>query len=186
MNGDLLFSQMIAKVFAEGHRKEISGTLRRDFLYSRFVNYDVIKPNPSIIVNTPTKPKTMKQIILISASIYGMLSVILGAMGAHAFKKILSQEQLQSFETGVKYQMYHAIVLLVIGFYFQFDTKLQHAMGWSFILGVLLFSFSIYLLSFSQNWGVDLKFLGPITPLGGILLIAGWVMLLLQVLKIKG
>ncbi|MBI9036124.1 MAG: DUF423 domain-containing protein [Bacteroidales bacterium] len=127
----------------------------------------------------------MKQFVLITATIYGMLAVILGAFGAHVFKNILNTVQLQSFETGVRYQMYHAIVLLVIGFYFQFDTKLQNMMAWSFILGVLLFSVSIYLLSFSQSWGVNLKFLGPVTPLGGLLMIGGWVMLLMNVLKMK-
>ncbi len=125
----------------------------------------------------------MKQIVLACGSFYGALSVVLGALGAHALKKILTIEQLASFETGVKYQMYHAIVLLIIGFVFSFDTKLQQYMGWSFIIGVLLFSFSIYLLVLSSQMGVSMRFLGPITPFGGLLMIAGWVMLLIAVLK---
>lgn len=125
----------------------------------------------------------MKQIVLACGSFYGALSVVLGALGAHALKKILTIDQLTSFETGVKYQMYHAIVLLIIGFVFSFDTKLQQYMGWSFIIGVLLFSFSIYLLVLSSQMGVSMRFLGPVTPLGGLLMIAGWIMLLIAVLK---
>ncbi len=125
----------------------------------------------------------MKQIVLIAATIYGGLSVTLGALGAYALKKVLSEAQLQSFEVGVKYQMYHAIVLLVIGFFLSFDTRLQQFMGWSFMAGTFLFSFSIYLLSLSGWMGVSLKFLGPVTPLGGLLLILGWCLLLIQVLR---
>ncbi len=125
----------------------------------------------------------MKQTVLIIASIYGMFAVILGALGAHAFKKILSEDKLQSFETGVKYQMYHAIVLLIIGLYFQFQNGLEKGMAWSFIVGTLFFSVSIYLLVFSEYWGVNLKFLGPVTPLGGLGMIAGWAMLLYIFIK---
>jgi uncharacterized membrane protein YgdD (TMEM256/DUF423 family) len=127
----------------------------------------------------------MKQIVLISATIYGGLSVILGALGAHALKKVLSEAQLQSFEVGVKYQMYHAIVLLVLGFFLSFDTRLQTYMGWSFIGGTFLFSFSIYFLSLQSVLGANLKFLGPVTPLGGLLMIVGWCLLLIQVIRYK-
>lgn len=118
-----------------------------------------------------------QQIILISGAIFGMLAVIFGAFGAHALKKILSDDQLKSFETGVKYQMYHAIVLLFVGANSPSPSQL---MGWSFILGIVLFSFSIYGLVLSDAKGKKMKFLGPITPLGGLLLIVGWVMLLLE------
>ena len=118
-----------------------------------------------------------QQIVLISGAIFGMLAVIFGAFGAHALKKILSDDQLKSFETGVKYQMYHAIVLLFVGSNFSSPNQL---MGWSFISGILLFSFSIYGLVLSDAKGKKMKFLGPITPLGGLLLIIGWVMLLFE------
>ncbi|MCT4591746.1 MAG: DUF423 domain-containing protein [Carboxylicivirga sp.] len=127
----------------------------------------------------------MKQIVLISATIYGGLSVILGALGAHALKKVLSEAQLQSFEVGVKYQMYHAIVLLVLGFFLSFDTRLQTYMGWSFISGTFLFSVSIFFLSLQSVLGANLKFLGPVTPLGGLLMIVGWCLLLIQVIRYK-
>ncbi len=119
-----------------------------------------------------------KPIVLIIASVYGLLSVILGAMGAHVLKKILPADKLQSFETGVKYQMYHALVLLVIGLYFSFENNLEKSTAWMFVLGVLFFSFSIYGLSMMEVWKVNLKFLGPITPIGGLLLMLGWAMLI--------
>lgn len=120
----------------------------------------------------------MKNITLIIGAVYGMSAVILGAFGAHAFKKILSAEKLQSFETGIKYQMYHALLLLVLGFFLKFDTGLEKTTSWLLISGTFLFSVSIYLLNFQEVWGKNLKFLGPITPLGGLLMIVGWALLL--------
>ncbi|MBK5721622.1 DUF423 domain-containing protein [Dysgonomonas sp. Marseille-P4677] len=127
----------------------------------------------------------MKQIVLIAAGIYGMLSVILGAFGAHAFKQILSTEKLVSFETGVRYQMYHAIILLIIGFTLSFTSPLEKWAAICFIIGVLLFSFSIYFLSFAEHWNLNLRFLGPITPLGGLFMIAGWLLLIIFFVKNK-
>ena len=127
----------------------------------------------------------MKSLTLIIGTIYGMTSVILGAFGAHAFKKVLSLERLTSFETGVKYQMYHALLLLIIGFFLKFETGTEKWASWCIILGVILFSFSIYLLSFQEVWGVNLKFLGPITPLGGLLMITGWALLIYVFAKTK-
>jgi len=125
----------------------------------------------------------MKQLVLIIGSLYGALSVILGAFGAHALKKVLPLPQLESFEVGVKYQMHHAILLLIIGFYFSFENKWQVIMGWSFIIGTFLFSVSIYLLSTASLYGGSLKFLGPVTPFGGLLMIIGWMLLLANVVK---
>ena len=120
-----------------------------------------------------------QQIVIVTAAIFGMLSVIFGAFGAHALKKILSKEQLHSFEVGVKYQMYHAIVLLALGFNTQ---SISSTIYWCFTLGIILFSFSIYGLVLSDAKGKKLKFLGPITPLGGLLLIIGWLSLLIDAL----
>ncbi|MBE0424227.1 MAG: DUF423 domain-containing protein [Lutibacter sp.] len=119
----------------------------------------------------------MTQFTLLFASILGGLAAVFGAFGAHALKKILSDDQLKSFETGVKYQMYHAIVLLVIGFNFKLETALEKYMVYSFMAGVLLFSFSIYGLVISSAKNKKLTFLGPVTPLGGLLLIVGWSLL---------
>lgn len=126
----------------------------------------------------------MIQFTLLFASILGGLAVVLGAFGAHALKKILSEEQLKSFETGVKYQMYHAIVLLVIGFNFKLETASEKYMVYSFMLGVLLFSFSIYGLVISSAKNKKLTFLGPVTPLGGLLLIIGWGLLFYNILNL--
>ena len=127
----------------------------------------------------------MKTITLIIGAVYGLTSVILGAFGAHALKKVLSVERLTSFETGVKYQMYHALLLLLIGFFLKFETGIEKTTAWFIILGVIFFSFSIYLLSFQEVWGINLKFLGPITPIGGLLMITGWALLIYIFAKTK-
>lgn len=124
----------------------------------------------------------MSQFTLQFASLLGGLAVIFGAFGAHALKKILSGEQLKSFETGVKYQIYHAIVLLIIGFNFNLETMSEKYMIYSFITGIILFSFSIYGLVISSANNKKLRFLGPITPLGGLFLIIGWGLLAYNVL----
>ena len=125
----------------------------------------------------------MKQLVLAIGGFYGMTSVILGAFGAHAFKKILPAEKLASFETGVKYQMYHALLLVAIGLFLQFQTTLEKSAAWCIISGTFVFSVSIYLLSFADHWGANLKWLGPITPLGGLLMIVGWALLIFYFLK---
>lgn len=125
----------------------------------------------------------MKTITLVFGAAYGMLSVILGAFGAHALKKILSVERLESFETGVRYQMYAAFFLLIAGYILKFDTSSQRWISILMIVGTILFSFSIYGLSLQDYLGVNLKFLGPITPLGGLFMILSWLMLIFYFLK---
>jgi uncharacterized membrane protein YgdD (TMEM256/DUF423 family) len=122
----------------------------------------------------------IQQTFIITGAFFGMLAIIFGAFGAHALKKILSDDQLKSFETGVKYQMYHAIILLLLGFNFQFSTS---AMYWCFTLGIILFSFSIYGLVLNDAKGKKLKFLGPITPIGGLLFVVGWLLLILKTIN---
>lgn len=113
---------------------------------------------------------------------FGLLAVILGAFGAHALKKKFTVDQQQSFETGVRYQMYHAIVLIGIGELYK-DVALFQTISILFIVGVILFSFSIYGLCLSSAFGRKLRFLGPITPLGGLFLVIGWALFLYQVLS---
>ncbi|GAB0155355.1 DUF423 domain-containing protein [Chryseobacterium sp. Alg-005] len=127
----------------------------------------------------------MKTITLVIGAVYGLVSVILGAFGAHAFKKILSVERLESFETGVRYQMYAAFFLLIVGYILKFETGSEKWISWLMIFGTILFSVSIYFLSFQDYWGVNLKFLGPITPLGGLFMILSWGMLILYFAKNK-
>lgn len=111
-------------------------------------------------------------------ALYGLLAVVFGAFGAHALTKTFTEDQLKSFETGVKYQMYHAILLVVLGFNFNLDTALERNMIYCFIFGTLLFSFSIYGLCLSASKGKKIRFLGPVTPIGGLLLVTGWALLL--------
>lgn len=127
----------------------------------------------------------MKTLTLIIGAVYGLLSVILGAFGAHAFKKILSVERLESFETGVRYQIYAAFFLLIVGYILKFETSSEKWISILMIAGTFLFSVSIYFLSFQDVWGVNLKFLGPITPLGGLFMIISWGMLIWYFAKAK-
>ena len=120
----------------------------------------------------------MIQKALIFGSLLGCTAVIFGAFGAHLLKKKLTIDQLQSFETGVKYQMYHAIVLLILGFNLEINASLDNCIIYAFIIGTLLFSFSIYGLVLSSANNKKIKFLGPITPLGGLFLVAGWALLI--------
>jgi uncharacterized membrane protein YgdD (TMEM256/DUF423 family) len=116
-------------------------------------------------------------------ALYGLLAIIFGAFGAHALKKSFTADQLKSFETGVKYQMYHALILIVLGFNFNMDTTLQKYMVYFFILGTFLFSFSIYGLTLSGIKGIKWRFLGPVTPIGGLLLVSGWALLLYEFIR---
>jgi len=112
-------------------------------------------------------------------AIFGMTAVVLGAFGAHALKKKFTADQQDSFETGVRYQFYHALVLLASGFAQSAGLIEPGVYLWFFICGTVLFSFSIYGLCLSGAFGTKWRFLGPVTPLGGLLLVAGWVSLLI-------
>tara|TARA_R110000787_G_scaffold100989_1_gene206165 strand:- start:121 stop:507 length:387 start_codon:yes stop_codon:yes gene_type:complete len=116
-------------------------------------------------------------------ALLGLLAVIFGAFGAHILKKIFTIEQLHSFETGVKYQMYHALVILMLSFNLNLESSLEKNMMFCFIIGTFLFSFSIYGLCISAAKGKKLKILGPITPLGGLFLVIGWGLLLYNFIK---
>lgn len=120
----------------------------------------------------------METIVLNFGIIYGALAICFGAFGAHLLKKYMSAELLVSFETGVRYQMYHAIVLVFLSQFLNFDNSFSQYAVNLIIIGVLLFSFSIYGLCLSATFGKKIKILGPITPLGGLCLIAGWLCLL--------
>lgn len=120
----------------------------------------------------------MKQLVLIVGAFYGMLSIILGAFGAHAFKDILSVEKLASFEVGVRYMMYSALTLLILGFFLDFTTGIEKNAARLIMVGSFMFSVSIYFLAFSEKINVPSKILGPITPVGGTLMLVGWGMLL--------
>ncbi len=126
---------------------------------------------------------------ILTGSIFAALAVILGAMGAHALKEggQLTDVQLNSWDTGSRYQMYHAFALIAIGILAKVfgETKLLKSAMWLFIIGVLFFSGSIYFLSTRNITGFNAGFLGPITPLGGLLFIAGWLCVFVSFLRKK-
>lgn len=125
----------------------------------------------------------MKNLISLAAFFAGT-AVILGAFGAHALKEKLSIQQLQVFETGVKYQFYHAFALLALGILAdKFNAPALNYSAWFFVAGILLFSGSLYLLSTIDINGMTAikSILGPITPLGGLSFILGWISLLIAV-----
>ena len=127
----------------------------------------------------------MNRTIALTGTIFLMISIILGAFGAHALKEVLKEEQLLSFETGVRYQMIHGLGLLIIGLNAdRHGFKLQSVYRF-LLLGVLLFSVSIYFLALQDVLGMKLRFLGPITPIGGLLMIVGWSVYGIQLLRSK-
>jgi uncharacterized membrane protein YgdD (TMEM256/DUF423 family) len=127
----------------------------------------------------------MERKITSVAALMGITSIILGAFGAHALKKQLSVEQLVSFETGVKYQMYHALFLLFLGMNTFLNEKVKKTVFQLVIFGVFFFSGSIYLLTTKAITGVDFKFIGIVTPIGGAFLIVGWSILFWNIWKSK-
>jgi uncharacterized membrane protein YgdD (TMEM256/DUF423 family) len=100
-----------------------------------------------------------------------MLAIILGAFGAHALKDVLTMDQLLSFETAVRYQMYHVIVLLFVNTYNGFSSLQKNRISCFFFFGILLFSGSIYAIQLTK---ITAKSIWFITPLGGVLLVTGW------------
>jgi uncharacterized membrane protein YgdD (TMEM256/DUF423 family) len=112
--------------------------------------------------------------LFLSAGLSGMLSVMLGAYGAHGLKSRLSEDLMNTFQTGVEYQMYHSLALLIAGMlaYQWPETQLIRWSGYLFLVGMIMFSGSLYLLSLT-----GLRIFGPITPLGGLVLIAAWLLL---------
>lgn len=121
-----------------------------------------------------------------TAALLGMIAIILGAFGAHALKKVLSIEQLATFETGVRYQMYHALFLLFIGLIPDLSSKAKNNIYNLVLSGVLLFSGSIYLLATNALTPIDFRVIGFVTPIGGLLLICAWTVLLFNILKKAG
>jgi len=125
----------------------------------------------------------MVLIAQLAGALLGMLAVVFGAFGAHLFKKTFTAEQLNSFETGVKYQMYHALLILMLSFNLNLDTALEKNIIYCFLIGTVLFSFSIYGLCISASKGKKIKILGPVTPLGGLFFVIGWGLLFFYFIK---
>ncbi len=113
------------------------------------------------------------------AAISGAVAVILGAFGAHSLKGALPAEQLQVYETGVRYQFYHTLAILLCGLLLrQSESGLFKTSGYFFLAGIFCFSGSLYLLSSRALLGIEnWSFLGPVTPVGGLFFIIGWLLL---------
>lgn len=127
----------------------------------------------------------MNRKFLITGAILGLLAVIIGAFGAHGLKPFLDEAARESFETGVKYQMYHALLFLVLGSFKRNFFRFQKPIFFLLLFGVICFSGSIFLLATNNLTTLDFKGIALVTPLGGTLLIAGWIFLLIEFIKIK-
>jgi uncharacterized membrane protein YgdD (TMEM256/DUF423 family) len=125
----------------------------------------------------------MNRKIISTAALFGMIAIILGAFGAHALKKVLTAEHLITFETGVRYQMYHALFLLFIGTTTIINQKRKNLIYNLTVLGVLFFSGSIYLLATDSLTQIDFKIFGFLTPIGGLLLISAWFLLFFDLIR---
>jgi uncharacterized membrane protein YgdD (TMEM256/DUF423 family) len=120
-----------------------------------------------------------QKIILKVAAFFGATAVAFGALGAHALKSVLSAQSLASFTTAVRYQMWHALALLfLVAFAEKINPSPWISRLWT--SGVVLFSGSIYLLSLDELMNLNFSFLGPLTPIGGLALILGWILLLIR------
>ncbi|AEH01124.1 protein of unknown function DUF423 [Lacinutrix sp. 5H-3-7-4] len=122
--------------------------------------------------------------MLILGAVYGLLAVIIGAFAAHGLKPKISAEAIQSFETGVRYQMYHALLLLFVGNLEIISAKSKKIIFYLVLIGVIFFSGSIFLLATNTLTAFNFKVIGFITPIGGLLLIISWVVMLINFLKI--
>lgn len=119
------------------------------------------------------------------AILFCTTSVVLGAFGAHLLKDLLTEHQLSSFQTGIRYQMFHGLSILILALNENYFTEKLNRVLQLMSVGIILFSLSIYLLNLQELLELPLSFLGPVTPLGGLFLIASWILLFLNVKKNK-
>lgn len=127
----------------------------------------------------------MNKKILATGVFFGVIAIVLGAFAAHGLKKLVDADAIQSFETGVRYQLYHAFLLLIIGSSSFLNIKAKKWVFYLIIVGVLCFSGSIYGLATDALSSFNFKSIALITPLGGVLLISAWLVMLIDILKSK-
>ena len=127
----------------------------------------------------------MNKKIVLTALVFGIFTIVLGAFGAHGLKQYLSAEQLSSFEVGVKYLMFHALFLMFVASTNFVEENEKKAIFYFTLFGTLFFSGSIFLLTTKNVTGIDFKILGPVTPIGGLLLIVAWIWLFIKILMKK-
>lgn len=127
----------------------------------------------------------MNKKILIAGSVLGIIGIILGAFAAHGLEKLVNTEAIKSFETGVRYQIYHAFLLLILGGTSFVSHNRKKVILYLVLIGVILFSGSIYGLATNQLSNFDFKTIAMITPIGGLSLIIAWIVMLIDILKTK-
>lgn len=126
----------------------------------------------------------MNRRIILTASLFGGLAVILGAFGAHGLKNLISADAITIWAKGVEYQFYHTFALLFLSTFARFRTKLVDIAYYCFTLGVIFFSGSLYLLATREVLELGfVNFIGPVTPVGGLFFVTGWIFLFLAALK---
>ena len=126
----------------------------------------------------------MKPTIVLIGGIFILLGILVGAFGAHILENHLGNQQLTSLQTGVHYQIYHGLALIIIGFNID-KIKNAKIIHWGWVVGTLLFSGSIYFLSLDDIFESNFSFLWPLTPIGGSLLIVTWALFVIQFIKLK-
>ena len=119
----------------------------------------------------------MNKTIFSTGIVFGTLDVLLGVFGAHGLEKLVDADAIQTYETGVRYQMYHALLLLILANTNFLSEKKKRIIYYLITLGIIIFSFSIFLLATNDLTSFDFKKIGLLTPLGGTLLILGWIVL---------
>lgn len=127
----------------------------------------------------------MNKRIILTAAFLGALAVILGAFGAHSLKNLISPSALEIWQKGVEYQFYHVFALLYLSTFARYKNKLIGLAYLFFTLGIVLFSGSLYLLALKDAYHLAVNFIGPVTPIGGLCFILGWISLFLAALKDK-
>jgi uncharacterized membrane protein YgdD (TMEM256/DUF423 family) len=127
----------------------------------------------------------MNRTILLTGILFGLLAIVLGAFGAHGLEKLVDSESIEMFETGVRYQMYHGLFLLFLGIWQGLDKRHKKVIYTMVLMGVVLFSFSIYALALNSLTNFDFKVIGFLTPIGGVFLILGWFLLGYRILTHK-
>jgi uncharacterized membrane protein YgdD (TMEM256/DUF423 family) len=127
----------------------------------------------------------MDKKIFIAAALLGAIGIVFGAFGAHGLKELITVEAQQTFETGVRYQMYHTFFLLFVGSVSFIQQKIKKILFYLTVVGVILFSGSIYGLATNELTAFDFKSIALMTPIGGLLLILSWLLLFIEFLRIR-
>ena len=127
----------------------------------------------------------MNKKLLITGAVLGILGIVLGAFAAHGLEKLVDADAIKSFETGVRYQLYHAFLLLILGNTSFLRLKSKKTILYLVLFGLIFFSGSIYGLATNALLSFDFKTIAVITPIGGLLLIGAWLVMLIGIIRSK-